>query len=97
MLDGAALPPGSGGGEISLLPGMVGTNFAQLHAFSISEMHIFSTSRLQLDPGGHTLQVVLFNEGTNQTANPAAFNVSAANISVHTLPTVRHPVVVFHR
>jgi hypothetical protein len=95
-IDNAPLPPGCGGGETSLLPGFVGTNYGQQHAFSISEVHPISLSRLQLKVGWHTLEVWVHNEGNPGQDNPSAFNVSA-DIVVHSVESWRDRQIAIHR
>jgi len=90
-IDNAPLPPGSGGGEISLPMGLVGTNYTQPHAFSISESHFLSLSHLSLKIGWHTLEVWVYNEGLEPVPqNPSSFNVSA-KIVVYPVPSLPLP------
>lgn len=97
-IDRNPLPPGSGSGEISLPAGKVPANYKQTHDFSISQAHPFSLSRLHLNPGSHTLEVWVYNEGApgedDPIHNPAGFNLSALHIDIHTarlIPPPPHP------
>jgi hypothetical protein len=97
-IDRAPLPPGSGGGEISLLPGNVATNYRHTHDFSISQAHFLSLSHLRLSAGWHTFEVWVHNEGSagasDPSVNPAGFNLSALRIdinSVRRVPPGVHP------
>jgi hypothetical protein len=92
-IDGAALPPGSGSGEISLPSGDVATNYTQPHDFSISQAHAISQSQLQLKVGWHTLEVSVSNEGPAGVQNPAGLNMSALNMVIHSVAQCPTPVL----
>jgi hypothetical protein len=97
-IDRLPLPPGSGGGVISLPPGNVVANYQQTHNFSISQAHPFSLSHLHLNEGWHTLEVLVYNEGAagddDPNVNPAGLNLSALSIDLHSLPHI--PSVPHH-
>lgn len=85
-IDGSNLPPGSGGGSVSLPPRDMANNYQQAHPFSIWQAHQYSFSFLHLKIGLHTLQVWVYNEGTpgdDPSINPAGFNLREMQILKH--------------
>jgi hypothetical protein len=94
-IDGSPLPPGSGGGTLSLPPGNVFDNYNQWHEFSISQAHPVSLSQLHLGVGWHTLEISVNNEAPEDPTNPAGLNVSALGIVIN--PVHHFPDVVMHK